>query len=208
MIFTGAFAVALSGALIPGPMLTLTAAHALRSGFKAGPLISAGHAAAELLLITVILLGFGSLLTRPAVMRWIFITGGLLLVFTAIRMLSLKNLNPVLADKTAAKKGSSFTGGILVSVSNPTWSIWWATIGIVYLTKALSLGGRGLAAFFTGHIAADFAWFSFVSFLVSRGKNRLESSLYRKFLITCALFLAGFGAWFIAGGLRLSLRTP
>ena len=43
-IVAGAFVVALSGAMAPGRVLTITISETLKRGFKAGPLIVLGHA--------------------------------------------------------------------------------------------------------------------------------------------------------------------
>ncbi len=53
------FAVGLSGALVPGPMLTVTISDSLKRGFIAGPLIVIGHYIAELALILLIFAGLG-----------------------------------------------------------------------------------------------------------------------------------------------------
>ncbi|MBW1797032.1 MAG: lysine transporter LysE, partial [Deltaproteobacteria bacterium] len=50
-IFGGSFTLALSGVLMPGPLLTVTVAESARIGFRAGPLLITGHAVLELLLV-------------------------------------------------------------------------------------------------------------------------------------------------------------
>lgn len=201
LIFSGAFLIAFSGALIPGPMLSLTAARSLREGFIAGPMITAGHAAAELILIVLILLGFGRVLASDEAAKWIYTIGGLLLIISSVSMLKYRLHSPGLYVANDKKSGS-FIGGILISVSNPTWSIWWASIGIVYLTRSLRLGIIGVAVFFTGHILADLLWYSFVSYMVSRGKNRINPLVYKRILCVCAAFMGGFGVWFLLSGIR------
>ena len=54
------FVVALSGALMPGPLLTVTVGEATRRGFWAGPLIILGHGILEMALVLLILAGVGS----------------------------------------------------------------------------------------------------------------------------------------------------
>ncbi len=49
------FVVALSGALMPGPLLTVTVGEATRRGFWAGPLIILGHGLLELTLVLLLL---------------------------------------------------------------------------------------------------------------------------------------------------------
>ena len=62
------FIVALSGALMPGPLLTVTVGEAARRGFWAGPLIIVGHALLELALVLLLLVGLGAWLNRPLIL--------------------------------------------------------------------------------------------------------------------------------------------
>ena len=48
LVFFSSFVLALSGALVPGPLFTLTVSESLRRGAKAGPLIILGHGLLEI----------------------------------------------------------------------------------------------------------------------------------------------------------------
>jgi len=56
-IFITSFTVALSGALMPGPLLTVTISETAARGCSAGPLLMVGHSVLELVLVAAILLG-------------------------------------------------------------------------------------------------------------------------------------------------------
>ncbi len=62
------FIVALSGALMPGPLLTVTVGEAARRGFWAGPLIMVGHSLLELALVLLLLVGLGAWLNQPVIL--------------------------------------------------------------------------------------------------------------------------------------------
>ena len=51
VIFFSSFMIALSGALMPGPLLTVTISEATRRGTVAGPLMILGHGILELALV-------------------------------------------------------------------------------------------------------------------------------------------------------------
>lgn len=90
--------------------------------------------------------------------------------------------------------------GILMSVANPYWIIWWATIGLGYILYSWKFGFWGIAFFFTGHILADLSWYSLVSAAVAGGRNFLTDRLYRGLIAVCAVFLVVFAGYFVYAG--------
>ncbi len=130
------------------------------------------------------------------------LVGGIFLFFMGLSMfrslpkLSLQN------EFNRQAKGSLFLSGILLSLANPYWSFWWATIGLGYLVQSMEIGILGIVAFFTGHILGDLAWYSGVSLGVHKGKKILNDSLYRKIVFFCALILIGFSFYFIWKGIE------
>ncbi|HPP13333.1 MAG TPA: LysE family transporter, partial [bacterium] len=47
------FVIALSGALMPGPLLAVTVERSVRDGFIAGPLVVLGHGLLEVILVVL-----------------------------------------------------------------------------------------------------------------------------------------------------------
>jgi len=200
LIFAGSFTLALSGALMPGPLLTVTIAESARRGFRAGPLLMTGHAVLELLLVLAVIKGLGPYLRAPLSIGIIAFIGGAVLVWMGVDMvrtagnLSLKETAP---EASPDNMPHPFLMGILASISNPYWTIWWVTIGMAYLMAAIRFGYAGVMVFFLGHISADFAWYSMVSYGISRGKRFLKDNSYQMMIRVCGVFLLGFGGWFL-----------
>jgi threonine/homoserine/homoserine lactone efflux protein len=89
--------------------------------------------------------------------------------------------------------------GILVSLSNPYWSVWWITIGLSYIAIALKQGFLGLVSFFSGHILSDFTWYCLIAGVVIKGQKFFPPRVYRGTMLICGLFLIGLGVYFIVG---------
>nr|HID58912.1 lysine transporter LysE [Desulfobacterales bacterium] len=199
-IFGGSFVLALSGALMPGPLLTMTVAESARSGFKAGPLLITGHAVLELLLVIAIVQGLGPFLKSPLVMGIIALVGGGMLLWMGVGMARSSGglpLNGQNAGNPTRRTPHPVLMGILASLSNPYWTLWWTTVGLGYLMATMKFGLKGLVVFFIGHIAADYSWYALISFGTSRGKRLLKDRSYRLIIRICGLFLIGFGGWFL-----------
>ncbi len=195
-IFIISFAVALSGALAPGPLLALVISKSTKHGFKTGPLVILGHAVLEIIMVAVIALGFSAFLNTLFILKTIsFIAAGIL-IFFGINM--LRNLKLTRLDfEPENKKSYNLTIlGITMSIANPYWTIWWLTIGLGLVLAAQKSGLAALGIFFMGHILADLSWYSIVSFTVSRGKRYISEKIYKRINFICALTLLAFGIYF------------
>jgi threonine/homoserine/homoserine lactone efflux protein len=207
IIFSVSFLMALSGALMPGPLLAYTVARSVRSsgrGFLVGARVIAGHAAVETLILGALVLGVGELLKAPAAIKTIGVAGALLLFFMGAGMLReiFKNRSSGEArgaeDTPAPANGMSpFLAGVLVSMSNPYWWLWWLTVGSATLIRfgVTVRAWQGLAAFFIGHELADLGWYSTVSTLCYFGRRGLSRGLYNAVLGVCATAIIGFGLY-------------
>lgn len=131
------FLIALSGALLPGPMLAFIAAKTLSGGARTGPLAVMGHILVELGIIALILLGLGFALQSRPFQTVVGVVGGILLVglesLYAIRARGTVKLQ----SRTIGLKYHPLVGGVLFStILNPSVPLWWATIGIATLAEA------------------------------------------------------------------------
>lgn len=206
-IFIGSMIVAFTGALVPGPMLTVVISSASENGFWSSFYIVAGHSILELILVIGFVIGFFRYLDNPLVIKFIGIAGGIILFFMGANMLYSSVKNKIKIDFSSIQKNrknitGKFTGlymlkGIIVSVINPYWYIWWLSIGAAFLIRSVKLNFPGISSFFIGHIGADFIWYMFIGFLISRGRNFFNQRIYRVVLILCSLFLFYLGAKFI-----------
>lgn len=201
-----AFVVGLSGAMTPGPLLTATIAESARRGFKAGPLIVLGHAILELILVLALIKGLSNFLTRESVTNTIAILGGGFLLFMGFTMtrdgiqgrLSINNLEE---GKPQGIRFHPVITGILISLGNPYWIIWWATVGLNYITLAIKDGPVGITAFYTGHIMADLLWYSAIALAIAGGRRFFTQGVYNFILSICGIFLLGLGGYFIYNGI-------
>ena len=198
------FVVALSGAMAPGPLLTYTIARTVqteRRGFLVGAQVILGHSMLEAVLIAVLLMGFATVLRSTVAVRTIGTLGGLFLItMGAILLYQLvrgRLPNGVEKDTPEIRPRSAVLGGVLVSMSNPYWWIWWATVGFAFMVRyeVSAQNWPSLIAFFVGHEAGDLAWYLTVSILVYLGRRHIAGRLYRVVLGVCAAGIIGFGVF-------------
>jgi threonine/homoserine/homoserine lactone efflux protein len=199
------FIVALSGAMMPGPLLTVTVGEAARRGFWAGPLIMVGHALLELALVLLLLAGVGAWLNRPSILGLVGVMGAGMLGWMGLTLMRASRHSRLEFDPQAQTGLHPIMAGVLLSLANPYWLLWWLTIGLGYVMFAGKYGLPGVALFYVGHILADFAWYSLVSGAVAQGRRFLSDRVYQAFLACCGLFLVGFGGYFGFQGVKFLL---
>lgn len=199
-----AFVIGLSGAMSPGPYLTMTIARTLRDGRLSAFLMLVGHALLEAALLVGFAFGLANILKSPAVARVMSAVGGAVLVWMGASLLWGAWRGTISADLHAAEEPAKMgpvAHGAIVSLSNPYWTLWWATIGITLALRGLEFGPVGVLAFFVGHELADLAWYSVVILAVSAGRHLLSDRVYRLIMGALGAVLLYLGGSFILSAL-------
>ncbi len=124
------------------------------------------------------------------------------MAFGILREAAQKKADLQLDGKMQRKRGglNPFLAGITVSISNPYWSLWWATVGAGSLLLAGNRGLAGVASFYSGHILSDLVWYASVSTAVSKGRKLFTPLVYRIVMGICGLFLCWLAVYFVYSG--------
>lgn len=206
-LFATSLAVGFSGALMPGPLVTADIAGAARDGFWVGPALSLGHALAEAAVVVGLALGLGRLLKNRWVSGAIGVVGGLFLLWMGWDIgwgawSGAVGLDLAAAGGAVQPSWTPVLTGIVVSLTNPYWIMWWATVGASYVLLGLREGSAGLVSVYLGHILSDVSWLILVAFVVSTGRTLMTDAIYRGILLVCGVFLVGLSLYFLRSGIR------
>jgi threonine/homoserine/homoserine lactone efflux protein len=204
MLFVSAFLVGLSGAMMPGPLLTYAINASLKRGYLAGPLLVVGHALLELFLVIFLMAGLNVVFKKPSFTAIIGLVGGIVLLWMGSGMVKGALRKEISLEKESKKRFKTFgliIPGVVISLSNPYWVLWWATVGMTYLANASKIGMRGTMAFYLGHITSDLAWYTIVSVLTVMGSKFINDRAYRILVGIFGSLLIYFALMFIGQGL-------
>jgi len=207
IVFSLSFVTSLSGALMPGPLLTYTIAQTLRTertGWLTGARVIAGHAVLEAALLCGLVFGVVEFLRAPLAARVIGVLGAGLLIYMGIGLIreTIRNRGIDLSGGVTGGGGPInrmplVLAGALVSMSNPYWWIWWVTIGSAFLLRFDVSWQRwqALLAFYIGHELGDLGWYQFISTALHLGRRSIPRGLTTALLAVCAVAIIGFGAY-------------
>jgi len=194
LLFLG-FAVGLSGAIIPGPLLAFVILDSSKKHKITGHLTIVGHALWEALVICLILLGLRSVMTQYDV--FIYVAGGLVLILMGAFMIKRRSRE---VKVEGSRFNSSILGGVFYTAFNPTQPLWWATAGFALLLQGYDLLGiTGIATVTMGHWLADLTYYTLISYMVHK-YGKYINPWQRKISIILGLFVAILGICFIIQG--------
>ncbi len=199
--------VSLSGILMPGPVTAMAVSQGARLGGVAGPLVTAGHAIAEGCLVVVLAVGLGPALQHPRVVGAVGLLGGAVLLWMGGRMVRAAWEDPQAPQRAAAgaalRPAELVRAGVVTTVANPYWLLWWATVGTGYYALFRARGTAAVVGlFFAGHIALDLAWNSVLAGVVGAGRGRVPPGIYRALLAGCGALVVAMSVAFAAAGVR------
>jgi threonine/homoserine/homoserine lactone efflux protein len=193
-----AFAVSIGAVVSPGPVSAAIVSESPRRGWRVGPLIATGHIALELVLIILIGLGLTSILGNPFIQKVIALAGGILLLYMGLSYIWAGYRGtmelPEGGAETYRRDHRNLIGlGMITTISNPFWYAWWAMVVPGYLSEVSSFGVGAIAAFYIGHISADYLWDTLLSATISAGQRWLTGGRYRGLILITGGFMAYLG---------------
>ena len=197
------FVISLSGVLPPGPV---TAA-AITAGSKkpyAGSLIAIGHCLIELPVMLLILFGLDKILKSEKTQIIIGFAGSLVLLIMALQLfVSIKKLTNNTSEK--CKELSPIMTGMALSLSNPYFLIWWASVGLNLAISARDLGIWAFVLFALVHWFCDCLWLQIISFTSYKGFSMTGQNFQKILLCICALTMIFFAGKFFYYSVSLCL---
>jgi threonine/homoserine/homoserine lactone efflux protein len=208
-IFGVALATGFSGAVVPGSLLAVVVRESVRVGWAAGPVMMIGHGLLEFVAILLLITGLIAFARSPRARGIIGIVGGAVLLYLGYQTFLIGGETGAAALRAAGAAGPGGLGlgrliwlGALMSMANPYWWLWWATIGAAHTGWAVQRGRLGGGVYFTGHILSDVLWYSAVSVAIGAGRSLLSGSILRAIYLACAVFLMAMGVIFLTAGVR------
>ena len=185
--------ISLSGVMAPGPITAVTVSKGTKSP-HAGAIIALGHGIVEIPLMILILYGFGEILKILYIKAIIGLLGGLFLLKMGFDL--LQGIKQAKID-SSNDPHSPLMAGIILSLANPYFLIWWATIGSILIFRSITFGLLGFAIFMVLHWSCDFFWCYFLSALSFKGGQFFGKRLQQVLFLICGIFLLFFSSKFI-----------
>ncbi len=185
--------ISLSGVIAPGPVTAITVSKGTKSP-HAGAMIALGHGIVEIPLMILILYGFGDLLKITYIKAIIGLLGGLFLLKMGLGL--LKGIKQVRIDSVNGPS-SPLLAGIILTLANPYFLVWMATIGSILIFRSYAFGLLGFTIFMIAHWSCDFLWLYFLSALSFKGGQFFGKRLQQVLFVICGIFLLFFSTKFI-----------
>lgn len=188
--------ISLSGVMMPGPLTAATLACG-STRRNAGFLIAVGHGIVEFPLIVLIMAGTAGVVEHQGFRLGVSLAGGVVLLAMGAGMLRSPSGREGPARRYG-RRGLVLTG-ILLSIGNPFFLVWWATAGLKLTTQAVRLGVLACGLFAVVHWLCDLIWLEMLSLGAFKGVQLLGGRSGRIITRVCAAVLLAFGAAFIIG---------
>jgi threonine/homoserine/homoserine lactone efflux protein len=190
-----AVVISLSGVMAPGPVTATVVGKGSHSP-AAGPLVALGHGIVEIPLMIAVFFGIGRLLEIPYLQAGIAVVGGAFMVVMGIEMLRSAGQS---APGPAEHERSPLAAGILLSLGNPYFLVWWATVGAALIVRSFEFGLIGFVLLAAAHWLCDLVWSTFLSVLAFKGGQFFGRAFQRAVFVVCGILLLVFSVRLVAG---------
>jgi threonine/homoserine/homoserine lactone efflux protein len=207
-IFQFSLFISFAAVISPGPVTAAILSEAPRSGWRTGLLIAVGHSLLELAILILISLGLSVAMQNPTVLGAISIGGSLILLWIGAKYIFAvckNNLQLPQPNQTDTTKSTTalIVLGMITTLSNPFWYMWWVTVAAGYLAQVKAISALAVVFFYIGHISADFAWDTTLAAVTSSGRRWLSQRAYRVLIFITGGFMMYLSVRFFTNALAI-----
>jgi len=189
----------------PGPVTATAITMGSRRKW-AGVLLAIGHGIVEFPLMILMMIGLGTIFKSDTAQIVIGFIGGVVLLLMAIQAF-ISSRTSTYSQATNCSDKPILTG-IVLSVSNPYFFIWWSTVGLALATEAKDFGIWAFAIFAIVHWLVDLIWVTALSWTSFKGSVLLGPRPLRIVLMICSAALFVFGLFFIYNAASILFKGP
>jgi threonine/homoserine/homoserine lactone efflux protein len=193
--------ISLSGVLMPGPVFAATVAQGYKDK-NAGLRIVLGHALVEVPLIVLIFFGFDYIFEDEGMFAIVAAIGGAILVWMGVGMVRARE---VMVCEGVGPTRSAFLDGVITTITNPYWLMWWATVGAALVATAVTFGLVMLPIFAAVHLGCDAGWEYFISNTVNRTKGLWNVKWHHLLILASGVLMLVFGLYFLVSSIAVLL---
>ncbi|MBN2103283.1 LysE family transporter [bacterium] len=183
--------ISLSGVMAPGPITAVTIGKGSASP-HAGAKIAIGHGIVEFPLMIALYFGFGKLIELWPIKAAIGLIGGIFLLWMGTGM--LKSIKAAVV--TTHENRSATNAGIMLTLGNPYFLVWWVSVGAFLVFRAMAFGIWGFIFFALVHWLCDFFWLYFLSAATHKGSHFFGKKFQQILFGICGIFLIFFSGKF------------
>ena len=163
--------ISLSGVMSPGPLTAFLIARGKQSPW-AGIWVTLGHALAEVPLIIALYAGLQPFFEIQGIREGVSLLGGGVLIYMGSGV--FRNFRSAAPEQKSVLQCNALTGGILLTVLNPYWVLWWLTIGASLIARTNEFGWlAGLVGMIVVHLLADAVWAVFITWSSNQGSRMI-----------------------------------
>lgn len=96
---------------------------------------------------------------------------------------------------------SAFLDGVITTITNPYWLMWWATVGAALVATAVTFGTIMLPVFAAVHLGCDAGWEYLISNTVYRTKGLWNIKWHHMLILASGILMLLFGVYFLASSI-------
>jgi threonine/homoserine/homoserine lactone efflux protein len=179
----------------PGPVNALAFARGLRHGAAQAVLLALGADTADVLYATLVILGAGPFVDRPAVQVALSLGGGLFLAHLGIANLraAWREPAPTGSGSEGGSRLSAYRQGFTVALLSPLTIVFWMSVFGGYYAEATARGSRIPPALLLAVLMLGAAiWTALVALLIHFGRRSLRGRWYAVLVTALSILLLAF----------------